>query len=191
MAHDIQSIRNVVLCGHGSCGKTTLADAFLSETGAVPGNHSVDDGTSICDFDPEEKKHKYSIEAAAIHFDLAGIRFNVIDTPGYPDFIGQVIGPMQAVDTAVIVVNAHSGIEVNTRRVFKEAGKAGFGRIIVINKMDDENVDFRRTDQFDSRDVGKPVYAAQCADWFGTRFQRRRQHAERSRGYGGGPGGSG
>ena len=135
MANAVESIRNVVLCGHGSSGKTTLADSFLTLTDTVKGNHSVEDGTSICDFDPEEKKHKYSIEAAAIHFEFGGLRFNVIDTPGYPDFIGQVIGPMQAVDTAVIVVNAHSGIEVNTRRVFKEAGNQGLGRIIVINKI--------------------------------------------------------
>lgn len=138
----VESIRNVVLCGHGSAGKTTLADKFLTLTEEVGGSHSVEDGTSICDFDPEEKKHKYSIEAAAIHFENGGFRFNVIDTPGYPDFIGQVIGPMQAVDNAVIVINGHSGIEVNTRRVFKEAGKSGLGRIIVINKMDDETVDF-------------------------------------------------
>lgn len=141
MAHAIESIRNIVLCGHGSSGKTTLADAFLTLTDTVQGTHSVEDGTSICDFDPEEKKHKYSIEAAAIHFESGGLRFNVIDTPGYPDFIGQVIGPMQAVDTAVIVINAHSGIEVNSRRVFKEAGNQQLGRIIVINKMDDENAD--------------------------------------------------
>lgn len=138
----VESIRNVVLCGHGSAGKTTLADTFLTLTQVVGGSHSVEDGTSICDFDPEEKKHKYSIEAAAIHFENGGFRFNVIDTPGYPDFIGQVIGPMQAVDNAAIVINGHSGIEVNSRRVFKEAGKAGLGRIIVINKMDDETVDF-------------------------------------------------
>ncbi len=141
MTHSVDSIRNVVLCGHGSSGKTTLADAFLTLTGTVKGHHSVEDGTSICDFDPEEKKHKYSIEAAAIHFERGGFRFNVIDTPGYPDFIGQVIGPMQAVDTALIVINAHSGIEVNSRRVFKEATLQNLGRMIVINKMDDENAD--------------------------------------------------
>lgn len=141
MAHPVEKIRNIVLCGHGSSGKTTLADSFLTLTGAVKGNHSVDEGTSICDFDPEEKKHKYSIEAATIHFDKDEHWFNVIDTPGYPDFIGQVIGPMQAVDTALIVVNARSGIEVNTRRVFKEAGNNQLGRIIVLNKMDDEHAD--------------------------------------------------
>ena len=138
----VETIRNVILCGHGSAGKTTLADSFLTLTEVVGGLHSVENGTSICDFDPEEKKHKYSIEAAAIHFENGGFRFNVIDTPGYPDFIGQVIGPMQAVDNALIVVNAHRGIEVNTRRVFKESGKEGLGRIIVINKMDDETANY-------------------------------------------------
>ncbi len=139
---NVDSIRNVVLCGHGSSGKTSLADSFLSLTETVSGNPSVEDGTSICDFDPEEKNHKYSIEASVTHFQHAGKAFNVIDTPGYPDFIGQVIGPINAVETAVIVVNATSGIEVNTRRVFEESGKAGVGRIIAINKLDSDNIDF-------------------------------------------------
>ena len=77
-----------------------------------------------------------------MHFDHGGKHFNLIDTPGYPDFIGQAIGALRAVETACIVVNAHSGIEVNTRRVFQEAGKAGVGRMIVISKMDTENIDF-------------------------------------------------
>ena len=139
---NVELIRNVVLCGHGSSGKTSLADAFLVTSGAVSGNPSVDDGTSICDFDPEEKSHKYSIESAATHFKHDGKEFTVIDTPGYPDFIGQTIGPINAVETAVIVVNASSGIEVNTRRVFKEAGNAGCGRMIAINKLDSDNIDF-------------------------------------------------
>ena len=139
---DIKSIRNICLCGHGSAGKTTLADSLLSFTKTVTTNPSVDNGTSICDFDQEEKNHKYSIEASVVHFEHKGKNFNLIDTPGYPDFIGQTIGSLHAVETAVIVINAHSGIEVNSRRVFKEAGKLGLGRMIVINKMDDENIDF-------------------------------------------------
>lgn len=139
---NVESIRNIVLCGHGSSGKTTLADSFLTLTKAVTGTPNVEDGTSICDFDPEEKAHKYSIESAATHFKHGGKSFNLLDTPGYPDFIGQVIGPMQAVETAMIVVNASSGIEVNTRRVFEEAGKAGLGRMIVLNKLDSDNLDF-------------------------------------------------
>jgi len=138
----VADIRNVALCGHGSSGKTTLADKFLTHTGTVNANPSVDDETSICDFDPEEKHHKYTIEASVTHFNHGGKRFNVIDTPGYPDFIGQTIGALQGVDTAAVVINAQSGIEVNTRRVFQEAEKAGLGRVVVINKIDGENVDF-------------------------------------------------
>lgn len=140
--HKVEDIRNIAFCGHGTAGKTTLVDKFLNKTGTVKRPASVDDKTSICDFDEEEKQHKYTIEASVVHFEHAGKHFNVIDTPGYPDFIGQAISAIRAVDVAVIVINAHSGIGVNTRRVFKEAGEAGLGRIIVINKMDTENIDF-------------------------------------------------
>ncbi|HEV3344156.1 MAG TPA: elongation factor G [Pirellulales bacterium] len=139
---NVEDIRNIAFCGHGSAGKTTLVDKILTKTGAIKQPASVDDGTSVCDFDEEEKYHKYSIEASVVHFDHAGKFFQVIDTPGYPDFIGQTIGALRAVETAVIVINAHSGIEVNTRRVFQEARKAGLGRMIVISKLDDENADF-------------------------------------------------
>jgi len=135
-------IRNIVFCGHGSAGKTTLVDTFLTTTGTLKRQASVDDGTSICDFDEEEKLHKYTIESKVTNFDHTGKHFNVVDTPGYPDFIGQTIGAMRGVDTAAIVINAQSGIEVNTRRCFAEAKKANLGRIIVVNKMDSDNIDF-------------------------------------------------
>ena len=119
--------RNIAFCGHGSSGKTTLTDKLLVKTGAVNANPSVDDGTSICDFDPEEKSHQYTVEASVTHLENAGTRFNVIDTPGYPDFIGQTIGALRGVDVAGIVIGAQAGIEVNTRRVYAEAEKAGLG----------------------------------------------------------------
>ncbi len=140
--YKVEDLRNIAICGHGSSGKTMLVDKLLNVTGAVTRPASVDDGTSVCDFDEEEKHHKYSIEAALVHFDHGGKHFNFIDTPGYPDFIGQAIGALRAVETAAIAVNAHSGIEVNTRRVFQEAGKAGVGRMIAITKMDTENIKF-------------------------------------------------
>ncbi|HID76911.1 MAG TPA: elongation factor G [Planctomycetaceae bacterium] len=138
----VQDIRNVAFCGHGGSGKTTLVDTLLGLTGTVKRPASVDEGTSICDFDEEEKAHKYSIETSVVHFEHGGKWFHVIDTPGYPDFINQTISALRGVDMAAVVINAQAGIEVNTRRVFAEAEKAGVGRMIVISKMDLDNIDF-------------------------------------------------
>ncbi|MBL8829446.1 MAG: elongation factor G [Planctomycetaceae bacterium] len=135
-------IRNLAVCGHGAAGKTTLVDQLLLKTGAITHPASVDHGTSICDFDEEEKHHKHSIEAKLVHFEHAGKLFNVADTPGYPDFIGQTICSFRGVDTAVIVINAYTGIGVNTRRCWEEAAREDLGRILVINKLDSENIDF-------------------------------------------------
>lgn len=140
--HSVDQIRNIVFCGHGSAGKTTLVDKILTTFGGINRNPSVDDGTSICDFDEEEKQHQYTIESSVVHCEHGGKLYNMIDTPGYPDFIGQAIGAMRGADTAAIVINAQAGIEVNTRRVFNEAKKAGMGKIIVVNKMDADNIDF-------------------------------------------------
>jgi elongation factor G len=142
MAHNVKDILNLVLCGHGSAGKTSHADAILNANGTDKRPASVNDGTSICDFDDEEKVHHHSIESTLVHFNHAGKHFNLIDTPGYPDFIAQVIGALAAVETAAIVIDAHSGLGVNTRRVFKEAGDRGLGRLLIINKMDADNVDY-------------------------------------------------
>jgi len=142
MVKNVADIRNIAICGHGSAGKTTLVDQLLVEAGAVKGNPSVDAGTSVCDFDEEEKHHKHSIEAALVHLDHAGRHFNLLDTPGYPDLVGQMIGALRAVETALIAVDAHSGIKVNTRRAWAEAGRAGCGRIIVLTKLDTDNIDF-------------------------------------------------
>ncbi len=138
----VTDIRNVAFGGHGAAGKTALLDKILSLTGTVTRPANVDDGTSICDFDEEEKVHHHSVEAHVVHFNHDGKRFYAIDTPGYPDFVGQTIGAVHAVDTVVIEINAQSGIGVTTRRVFNEAGKAGLGRFIAINKMDADNVNF-------------------------------------------------
>ncbi len=102
----------------------------------------MDDGSSVSDFDEEEKKHKYSIDSSVLHLDHAGKRVYLIDAPGKPDFVGQALGALNAVDTAVIVISATGGIQVNTRRMFNEAGKRGLARMIVINKLDSENIHF-------------------------------------------------
>jgi elongation factor G len=143
MVRNVADIRNIAFCGHGHAGKTSLVDHLLASTGTVKGNPSVDAGTSICDFDEEEKQHKYSIEASVVHLDHAGKRFNLIDAPGYPDLVGQMIGALRAVETAAIVIDAHAGIKVNTRRAWKEAERAGCGRIIVLTKLDADNINLQ------------------------------------------------
>src|SRR6188508_981019 len=100
MVKKVDEIRNVAICGHGTAGKTSLVDKMLVKSGAVSGNPSVDTGSSICDFDAEEKHHKYTVEASSVHFKHGGKHFNVIDTPGYPDYIGQTVSSLRAVDNA-------------------------------------------------------------------------------------------
>lgn len=137
-----EQIRNIVLVGHGAVGKTTLADQMLYKAGVGSRPGSVDDGTSLLDTDDEARQHHFSISAAMVHFEHHGMRINVIDTPGYPDFVGQVISAVCAAETALITINASAGIEANTRRTFELAGKAHLARIIVLNKLDQENIDF-------------------------------------------------
>src|SRR5215217_7528247 len=114
-------IRNVLLVGHGGCGKTSLIDAMLFASGTVTRKGSVADGSSFSDFEKEEKEHKHSIYSAVLHLDHAGKRINLIDAPGSPDLIGSAIACLPAVETVAIVINAVSGIEVVTRRVWEAA----------------------------------------------------------------------
>ncbi|MCU0917671.1 MAG: elongation factor G [Planctomycetes bacterium] len=135
-------IRNVVLVGHGGSGKTSIAEAILHTTGAINRLGSVDDRTTVSDYYDEEKEHQHSILAAVVHTQHGGKRINVIDTPGYPDFIGPAIAALPAAETALLVIGAASGIETNTRKFFHLTTDAKTPRIIVINKMDAENVEF-------------------------------------------------
>src|SRR3954471_19623900 len=114
-------IRNVLLVGHGGCGKTTLADALLYQSKAVSRKGSVADGTSFSDFEKEEKEHKHSIYSAIVHLDHLGKRINLIDVPGSPDLLGMALACLSAVETVAVVINAQSGIEVVTRRVMEGA----------------------------------------------------------------------
>jgi len=137
---DTGDIRNVVLLGHGSSGKTSLAEAMLHKTGATNRLGSVDDKTSTCDYYDEEKEHQHSILSATVHVKHAGKLINIIDTPGYPDFIGPAIKTIPAAETAVLVINAAAGIETNTRKMFELTTAANMPRVIVVNKMDAENI---------------------------------------------------
>ena len=129
-------IRNIVLTGHGGAGKTTLSDAMLRGTGAVNRKCSVLDGSSVSDFEKEEKEHKHSIYSSILHMDSAGKRINLIDTPGSPDLMGQALMCLPAIETVVVVINAQNGVEIVTRRIMEIAKERNLARAIVINKID-------------------------------------------------------
>src|ERR1700730_9230364 len=140
--YQVDDIRNIALVGHRAAGKTSLADALLFKAGAVDRRGSVDDGTSVSDYDEEEHKRRISIDASVLHLEHKGKQIHLLDTPGYPDFVGSALGALPAVETALVVISAPSGIEVNTRRMFAEAGRRGLARMLVINQMDAENIRF-------------------------------------------------
>ncbi|MBI2560616.1 MAG: GTP-binding protein, partial [Planctomycetes bacterium] len=137
-----KDIRNVTLIGHGASGKTSLIESLLFKAGATTRLGSVDDGTSVVDYEPDEKERKFTISSKILHCKWQGKELNIVDTPGYPDFIGEAIGALVAVETALVVIAATSGVQANTRRVWSLAAERGIGRIIVISKMDGENIEF-------------------------------------------------
>ena len=140
-SYKTEAIRTVALVGHGAAGKTTLAEALLARAGAIKAAGSVERGTTVCDYDPLEKTHGHSLNSALVNFAWRDAHIHLIDTPGYPDFSGQAISALAAVDTAAIVINAQTGIELATRRMMKSAQARGLCRMIVVNKIDAENVD--------------------------------------------------
>src|SRR5512132_1031148 len=131
-----ENIRTVALVGHGASGKTTLAEALLLKSGAITAAGTVERGTTVSDSDPLEKTFQHSLRAAVLHLDTDGTRVHLIDTPGFPDFIGQAIGALDAVETAAVVINAQTGVEMITSRMMEWAGERKLCRLIVINKID-------------------------------------------------------
>jgi len=141
MALSPADIRTLNLVGHGDSGKTTLAEAMLLASGAVKRAGKVADGTSLLDFDPDEKDARHSIDAAVCRMEWKGKRLYVLDTPGYPDFIGAALATFPAVESALVCVNASRGVSVNTRRMWDAATMGGEARAIVVTKIDMENLD--------------------------------------------------
>ncbi len=135
------AIRNVVLVGHTHGGKTQIAEAMLHKAGVTTRMGSSDEGNTLSDFEPEEKERQGSVLASVLHFGWKNRHVNLIDTPGYGDFIGQVISGLAATDIAVLVVSAAVGPDIHSRRYFRMAGERGMARVVVVNKADAENVD--------------------------------------------------
>ncbi|HRF62389.1 MAG TPA: elongation factor G [Candidatus Competibacter sp.] len=142
VSYTTESIRNIALVGHGAAGKTTLVETLLHHAGKLPTPGAVEKGNTVCDFDLQEKAHQHSLDSALVNFDYDGAHINLIDTPGFPDFLGQAIAVLPAVETAAVVINAQTGIEAVTQRMMERAGERQQCRMIIVNKIDAENIDF-------------------------------------------------
>ena len=137
-------IRNVALVGHGSSGKTSLAEALLFIAGKTSRQGRVEDGTTVCDFDPEEVKRRISIAVSLASFEHDGHKINLLDCPGYADFLPEVEAALRVADLAVFVVSAVEGVEVQTEAIWKLADAMSLPRMIFVNKEDRERADFER-----------------------------------------------
>jgi len=143
--YGLENIRNVVLLSHSGAGKTSLSEAILFNAKAISRLGKVDDGNTTSDYDPDEVKRQISISLSILPFEWKKTKINLLDTPGYPDFVGEVKAAIRVSEGAVIVICAASGVEVGTEQVWTYSEEADLSRLIFVNKMERENADFYRT----------------------------------------------
>jgi elongation factor G len=142
--YEMEKIRNVALFGHGDSGKTSLSEAMLFKAGAIKRMGRVDEGNTVSDFDPDEQRKGISVSSTPLSFEWNGFKINLIDTPGFADFIGEVICTLRVIESAVFVISAVAGVEVQTEMIWKMADEYAYPRLLFINKMDRENASFQR-----------------------------------------------
>jgi elongation factor G len=142
--YDAPNVRNVAIVGHGGCGKTSLASALLFDAGAVSRLGRVDDGTTVTDFDPDEVERKISLLAALAFAEWKKAKINLIDAPGYANFVSEARSALRVAEAAVVVVDAVAGVEVQTEKVWGYAEEGGLARLVVVNRMDRDNASFER-----------------------------------------------
>ncbi|MGZ8245739.1 elongation factor G [Methylomagnum sp.] len=138
-AYATESLRTVALVGQSGAGKTTLLETLLHKTGMINAPGSVEKGNTVCDYDPLERSHQHSLKLAVAHLIHQDTRVHLLDTPGFPDFMGQALCALDAVETAAVVINAQNGIEFTAKRMMHWAEARGLCRMIVVNKIDGEN----------------------------------------------------
>ena len=140
--YTIKDIRNIALISHAGSGKTSFAEAIVYNAGASNRFGKVDDGTTVSDYSEDEIERKVSISASILSFKYGGKRVNIIDSPGYADFMGEMLSALNAADSAVLLVDAHDGIQVGTEKTWSMASDIGLAQVIFLNKLDKENVNF-------------------------------------------------
>ncbi|MFZ3070008.1 MAG: GTP-binding protein, partial [Anaerolineaceae bacterium] len=167
------SVRNIVLASHSNSGKTMLAEAFLYFTGATTRLGKIEDGTTTSDFEDEEHRRGISIFTSVIPVVYKDLKLNLLDTPGYSDFVGEVVSAMRVADCALILIDSVAGLEVGTEVAMQYANEFNLPQIMVINKMDRDNANFRKAlasvqDQTDYRLIPLQLPWGEKADFQGV-----------------------
>lgn len=152
--------RNVVLVGHSGSGKTSLVDALLAATGVIPRAGKVTDGTTVCDCDPAEHRQQRSVTLALAPLEHAGIKLNLLDSPGYADFVGELRAGLRAADAALFVVSAVDGVDAATVSLWEECARVGLPRAVVVSKLDQPRADFDEAVAICQRSFGEGVLPA-------------------------------
>lgn len=150
----VENLRNISIVGHGSCGKTTLCEALLFNAKAIPRMGRVEDGSTISDYGEDETKRGISIDLSALTCEHNGVKFNILDTPGYQDFVGEAKKALAAVDGTLVAIDATQGVEVGTEAMWGFAGERDLPRMVFVNKMDKENADFSKSLDSLKNDLG-------------------------------------
>ena len=159
MAVSTKDIRNIVLVSHSGAGKTTLVENLLFKGGTISKMGSVDAGTSVSDYGDDEKERKNSINLSVTSYEKNGVKVNLLDSPGFLDYVGEVVSGINAADAAILVVDAVGGVQVGTTKFWKHVQKNGLPGIIVINKMDKDNADFAKVLENIKKSFGKQCVA--------------------------------
>ncbi|KGM44336.1 GTP-binding protein [Alkalispirochaeta odontotermitis] len=141
----LKNIRNVAICGHGNSGKTSLVEQMMFQAGVIPKAESVESGRTVSDFHEDEVKHKFSIHASLMKLPWQNSRINVLDTPGSSDFVGEVVSSFRAAETAVMVISAPAGIQIETIKLWRRLDNRKKPRVIFVNKMDQDHADFQKS----------------------------------------------
>lgn len=170
--YDPQRVRNLVLVGHAGSGKTTLAEAMLFACGAIARMGSVPEGNTTADFDEAEVQRKFSIFTSMLHAERGGYKLNLLDTPGYPDFLGEQLGALRVADTALLVINAVEGLEVGAENVWRELERQQKPVVIVLNQLDKEHARFEQTVSMLRQRLGRAVTAMQFPAQEGPGFRQ-------------------
>ncbi|HFA49875.1 MAG TPA: elongation factor G [Bacteroidetes bacterium] len=172
MAYDTKNIRNAVLLGHPGCGKTTFAETMLFETGAITRRGSVQEKNTVSDYTDIEHERGNSIFSTLMHDDWRGNKINVLDTPGFDDFVGEVVSSLKVAATAIVLLNAKSGVEVGTELLWEYVEKFETPSLFVVNQLDHEKADYEATVEQAKARFGDKVlpiqYPLNAGDGFNT-----------------------